>query len=121
LNASQIFQYLDGTIHRATIYRSLHYLESHDYVHGFTLHCNQEGTTRFYFPFGESHIHFFHCKNCHRFFPYEDCLLKDRQEETKDKYNFTVDHHVLFFLGTCESCEKPVGNEKKMGDASNNR
>ena len=111
LNASQILESTRGTFHQSTVYRSLQHLEANKYIHGFPLDCSEEGFTRYYFPFDEPHIHFFHCKECHRFFPYEDCGLKDRQEETNKKYNFTIDHHVLFFLGTCESCRK--NKEKK--------
>lgn len=106
IDAREVFHILGKKINLATVYRGLQYLETHNYIRGFTLNCEKYGTARFYHRICEPHIHFFHCQSCHRFFPYTGCLIDNLHEEIKNEYNFKISHHVLYFIGICEACEK---------------
>jgi Fur family ferric uptake transcriptional regulator len=118
VDAREVYHKLGRKINLATVYRGLQYLETHNYIRGFTLNCEKYGTVRLYHRICEPHIHFLHCQNCHRFFSYTGCLIDELQEEIKKEYRFNISHHVLYFIGTCEPCEKVLKNEKNKRDTS---
>jgi Fur family ferric uptake transcriptional regulator len=116
VNAREVYDKLEKKINLATVYRGLEYLETYDYIQGFTLNCKKYGTLRFYHRICEPHVHYFHCQHCHRFFSYTGCLIEQFQEEIKSQYHFNISSHVLYFIGICEPCEKAAENLEKKGD-----
>jgi len=120
VDAKEVYHKLDGKINLATVYRGLQYLETRNYIKGFTLNCDKYGTVRFYHRISDPHIHFFHCRHCHRFFSYSGCLIEKMREDIRKEYRFNVSQHVLYFIGTCEPCEKELENERNKSNGPHN-
>jgi Fur family ferric uptake transcriptional regulator len=104
LSANDLLLLVGSTINLATIYRALQYLETTGLVEGFTTPCALESSTRYYWAVRQEHIHFFHCNQCHRFFPIDGCTLDQISKEFQDNYGHQVERHQLLFVGCCKEC-----------------
>lgn len=104
LNARQLHKTLEGVLDKATVYRSLKYLEDNGKISSFVLDCKNGGVERYYYSREKTHGHFFHCTSCHRFIPMEGCPLKGQLKSLEETYGFSVEEHFLTLKGVCREC-----------------
>lgn len=103
LCAKDIFAGIKDKMDQSTLYRSLQYLENHHIIEGFTLNCEENGINRYYVEVKDKHNHFFHCTECHKFLPVDQCI--DRTiDELEKAYEFKIRYHILYFVGVCREC-----------------
>ncbi len=105
LNARQIFEMVEGDLDKATVYRSLKYLEENEMISSFVLDCKSTGVERYYYSRERTHGHFFHCTSCHRFIPMDGCPLKGQLKSLEEDYGFSVQEHFLTLKGVCRECK----------------
>jgi Fur family ferric uptake transcriptional regulator len=108
VHAQSIFEALSPSLDRATVYRALEYLERNHYVEGFTFPCVQEGTRRYFIIKGKNHMHYFHCEQCHGFFPYDECSLANDIKRFEKQSGNIVHDHTMYLTGVCRECQKPL-------------
>jgi Fur family ferric uptake transcriptional regulator len=106
ISAKLIHRQVGDEMNFATVYRALRYLEGRGLVQGFTLVCDKEGTQRYYYPGGTPHLHYLHCEVCHGFEAFEESFIEDSVARIQKAHEFTVHAHVLYFIGTCSSCNQ---------------
>lgn len=94
----------------ATVYRTLHYLESQGFAESFYFTCSEKGAGRYYCRRRKPHIHFFHCSSCHKFIPLGECRLKNIEEALERENDLRISDHTLYFKGICGSCAKLAEN-----------
>ena len=110
LSATAVHKQIGNCCDPVTVYRTLHYLEEHDYASSFVLHCSEHGTERYYtainIPGADSkpHHHWFHCESCHRFLDLGDCQLHDLVADHEKTHGIKVNSHTLYFTGICSDC-----------------
>jgi Fur family ferric uptake transcriptional regulator len=100
---------LQADCDQATVYRALHWLEGHDYLESFVLHCHEHGTERYYLPRGLAHRHWFHCEACHVFIDLGVCTLEERIHHWEQTLGLSVRIHSLQVTGLCASCRAAGG------------
>ncbi|AEV30006.1 Fe2+/Zn2+ uptake regulation protein [Sphaerochaeta pleomorpha str. Grapes] len=107
LCASEIAGLVDSQYDLATIYRTLHYLEDHDFADSFILHCSVHGTERYYSSIekaGACHHHWFHCEQCHRFIDLGGCNLENLLRTYEKENGIVITDHTFFLTGICPEC-----------------
>ncbi len=116
LSASGIANALRSSCDQATVYRSLHYLESAGLAESFILHCAVYGTER-YWTLAKGHRHWFHCQHCHRFT--ELSAFCPAEEAAKDalERGLKITGHVLYFTGICDHCSSALAKAQALGEA----
>ena len=105
LNARQLYERLEDVLDKATVYRSLKYLEKNGNISSFVLDCHRSGVERYFYSRKATHGHFFHCTSCHHFVPLDDCPLKGSLEAIEKDYGFSVEEHFLTLKGLCRECK----------------
>lgn len=107
LSVSALLQHSEVHCNQATVYRSLHYLESEGYLDSFVLHCTDHGTERYYSCRSAEarHSHWFHCTVCHRFTGLGGCILQEELTRWEEEYGFSICDHTFFLTGVCQSCK----------------
>ncbi|MFN3660024.1 MAG: transcriptional repressor [Brevinematales bacterium] len=86
-------------VHKTSIYRALEYLQKEGLVESFVLPCSKNGTQTYYLS-TRHHSHFFHCEECHRFFPLQKCPLPEKVFSQP----YIVSQHVFYLVGICPDC-----------------
>jgi Fur family ferric uptake transcriptional regulator len=94
-----------GLCDTATIYRSLHFLESKGFAESFVLSCSAHGTERYYAAGGTCHRHWFHCESCHEFVDMGACTLDSMLAEMGKASGVRIKSHTLYATGICAACE----------------
>ncbi len=112
LSVSSLLQHPEVTCNQATVYRSLHYLESEGYLDSFVLHCTDHGTERYYSCRSRkaTHDHWFHCTVCHRFTGLGECFLAEDLKRWEELYGFSVCDHTFFLTGVCATCKESTAS-----------
>ena len=112
LSVSSLLQHPEVNCNQATVYRSLHYLESAGYLDSFVLHCTDHGTERYYSCRGALaiHSHWFHCTVCHRFIGLGECFLSEELERWEEQYGFSISDHTFFLTGVCKACREATAS-----------
>jgi Fur family ferric uptake transcriptional regulator len=108
LSAAEVFAQMSDSVDQATVYRTLHYLEDSGKADSFILHCEEDGTKRYYEPAEangmKTHRHWFHCEKCHQFTDLGECRM-DRLVRTYEKETgIEVKTHMLCLTGLCARC-----------------
>ncbi len=95
-----------------TVYRTLELLVQMGIVTKFDF---GDGRARYELaesPDGKDHHHHLVCTGCHRVIDYTDFvdeeleLLTRTQERLSEKFNFTIDNHMVRFYGLCGRCRR---------------
>ena len=94
-----------GLCDTATIYRSLHFLESKGYAESFVLSCSDHGTERYYAAGASCHRHWFHCESCHQFVDLGACTLDSMLVEMGKASGVRISSHTLYATGICAACD----------------
>lgn len=116
LSAGEITERLEITCDPVTVYRTLHYLEEHNYTDSFILHCTEHGTERYYTASKHTadscnHHHWFHCERCHTFIDLGDCRIEPLVEGYQERLGISVTGHTLYLTGLCPRCKTEVEAE----------
>ena len=111
LSASEIGERISIVCDPVTIYRTLHYLEEHDYASSFVLHCTEHGTERYYTATTTTnsacnHHHWFHCEQCHTFIDLGNCRIESLVNGYEEELGIRVTGHTLYLTGICPDCAK---------------
>jgi Fur family ferric uptake transcriptional regulator len=109
----QIKTTLSEPCDQSSVYRGIRFLEKKRLVDSFSIDCEKEGNTRFYFGGGERHSHFIHCERCHRFTRVKGCALGAQIHRIESRFGYRISRHTLLFTGVCRRCS----TAKKPGDA----
>lgn len=105
LNADQIYDRLRPDVNLSTIYRGIEYLQSKKLIRSVSF-----GSVIKYFYSSNQHKHFLYCEDCHEIMVFNDCAAEKLQKAVTKKFNFNIDDHVFYFVGTCEKCQKKRGD-----------
>lgn len=116
LTAAGVLARIEGRCDQATVYRALGYLEKKGCALSFILHCDREGTERYYVAAGATHHHWFHCESCHRFVDLGICQIGELTSELEREFGVRVRRHTLYFSGFCAECRRS-GRARDHGDA----
>ena len=106
LTSKEIFFRLpDRGCNLATIYRSLHLLESLGIVKRYDF---GDGTARFELAAGghEDHHHHLICRGCSRVVEIEDCFPPELERQIARQHGFKAVTHKLEFFGLCPQCSR---------------
>ncbi|QEN07865.1 transcriptional repressor [Oceanispirochaeta crateris] len=104
LNAQQVYEEVEGSLDRATVYRTLKYLEELKHISSFIFDCNERGIERYYCTMDKGHQHYMHCHCCHHFFPVKKCPLGNELEVLEEETGFKVEQHSITLKGICRDC-----------------
>lgn len=93
----------DPQVGRMTVYRTLDLLCQ--------LGCLRpvyQGTgAAHYILLDEGHHHHLVCRNCEKTVEFEECLLRELQEQIGQRFNFQIEGHLLELYGLCADCQTP--------------
>jgi len=106
LSAAGVLAAIGACCDQATVYRTLHYLESSGFAESFVLHCDEHGTERYYVSASTVHRHWFHCESCHRFIDLGACRLGGIVKDLEEALDLKVSRHIMYLTGLCENCQK---------------
>lgn len=124
LSAQDIEQRKTIEMNSVTVYRTLHYLEAHEYCDSFPLTCSEHGTERYYAAVHHrtdgtcDHHHWFHCIECHRFIDLGTCRIDELIAGYEKELSVSVVGHSLSLTGVCERCLQTrdhSGNQEHQG------
>lgn len=103
LDASQVYEKLDGEIHLATVYRTLEKFVSLGLLERIDF---QEG--KFRYEYLHSHHHHAVCESCGNVDDVSDSLTEIGAIESRVKRGtgFKVIKHTLELFGICQSCQQ---------------
>jgi Fur family ferric uptake transcriptional regulator len=104
LSAAEIVSRVHSLCDQATVYRALHYLEAHEKIESFVLHCKSHGTERYFVSRLRPHRHWFHCQQCHCFIDLGECQLGKLVTALEQEKQVTITGHSLYFTGLCQAC-----------------
>lgn len=104
MSALDLAKSAQGLCDTATIYRSLHYLESSGLAESFVLSCSAHGTERYYAAKGACHRHWFHCEACHGFVDLGACTLDLMLDDLGKASGVRIKSHTLYATGLCATC-----------------
>jgi Fur family ferric uptake transcriptional regulator len=92
----------------ATVYRSLHLLESIGMVKRFDF---GDGVARYELVGTDKHEHHHHliCVRCAQVVEIEECFPRKWEQEIAQRHSFTAVTHKLEFFGVCPRCRKISG------------
>ena len=98
--AEMLWQQLpEGTMDRATAYRTFDAL----FRHGWVSKSFCENAT-YYYWLRDTHHHFMLCLGCHQMVEI-DCLLDDAIHTLAAQNEFTITHHDMTVYGYCKTCQ----------------
>lgn len=106
LSNKEIFQALPGGYcDLATVYRSMHLLESMGMVKRFDL---GDGSARFELLVegDDGHHHHLVCTRCSDVIELEECFLRELEERIAARNGFEAVTHRLEFFGICPQCQR---------------
>lgn len=107
LTAGEIHAVANPPCDQATVYRTLHYLESRGFIDSFALRCSAHGTERYYTYYdgpNKHHRHWFHCECCHRFIDLGLCSIESLLYDYSKTHDFEIRSHTLTLMGVCQEC-----------------
>jgi Fur family transcriptional regulator, ferric uptake regulator len=61
----------------------------------------------------DGHHHHLVCGVCHQVIEFADCMLEEIEEVVAERFNFTVQGHLLEFYGVCANCRKVTVNSEQ--------
>jgi Fur family ferric uptake transcriptional regulator len=96
----------DPRVSRATVYRTLAWLEGAGFVAGLD---TGDGGRRFEHVIGHEHHDHMVCNVCGTIIEFRDNALEARQEIAARRHGFQIESHSLRLYGTCRDCRK-TGN-----------
>ncbi|EEF57686.1 Fur family transcriptional regulator [Pedosphaera parvula] len=104
MSNKEIFAELKGDCDLATVYRSLHLLESMHMVKRFDL---GDGIARFELlaEGDDGHHHHLVCSRCAAVVEIDDCFTRELEERIAAKSGFKAITHRLEFFGICPQCQ----------------
>lgn len=105
MSIKEIFAALpNGDCDLATVYRSMHLLESMAMVKRFDL---SDGVARFeLLPEGDDgHHHHLVCTRCAEIIKIEECSMRELEEQIAARNGFKAVTHKLEFFGLCPACQ----------------
>ena len=105
LSTKEIFQALaKGEGDLATVYRSMHLLESMGIVKRFNF---DDGVARFELleEGDDGHHHHLVCRRCAEVIELQECFTEEVEERIAAASGFTAVTHQLEFFGICPSCQ----------------
>jgi Fur family ferric uptake transcriptional regulator len=93
-----------GDCDLATVYRSMHLLESVGMVKRFDL---GDGIARFELlkEGDDGHHHHLVCTSCSEVVEIEECLVREMEEQIASRNGFKAVTHKLEFFGICPGCQ----------------
>lgn len=103
-------------VSRATVYRTLTYLEECDLIRKVDLghsHLHYEHTL------GHNHHEHLYCVKCGKIIEVTDTILENRIGTIADHYNFAVSYHGVQIFGICKLCQ--VKSTKSSGKKNNEK
>ncbi|QQO09320.1 Fur family transcriptional regulator [Breznakiella homolactica] len=108
LSAAGVYGLMENSCDQATVYRSLHYLESSGQAESFVLYCQEHGAERYFCSLKNtlSHTHWFHCEQCHCFIDMGSCTITGLIRKFEEEQGAEVRSHILYFTGICPGCRK---------------
>ncbi len=99
MTAYEMSRNLEG-VSLTTVYRALDYLVASNVVRYFVLNDFK------YYYLNSEHKHFFQCTKCGKFFPLDECYMKEYEEHIEKEFGFKISEHFVFFTGLCKECQK---------------
>ncbi|NDJ84794.1 MAG: transcriptional repressor [Chloroflexi bacterium] len=54
------------------------------------------------------HHHHIICQNCGAVIHFDDCPLDELKQTLEERFNFTIEGHMLEFFGHCKKCDAPT-------------
>ncbi len=90
-------------VSRATVYRSLAYLEECSLIRKIDL---GHGHSHYEHTLGHEHHEHLYCKKCGKIIEFSDTILENRLMKIAKSKNFTVLDHAVQIFGICEKCSK---------------
>ncbi len=104
VSAREIHEKLGGPCDLATIYRSLHLLESMQMVKRFDF---GDGSARYELlgRDNDGHHHHLICNECRKVIEISDCFPHALEESIAQQHNFREVTHQLEFFGICPTCQ----------------
>ena len=92
---------LDGSIGRASVFRTLDLLTSLSIIRPTYLHSSMTPT---YVLLPDGHHHHIICTRCNRVIEFEDCGLAQIESDLEARLHVKLTGHLLEFYGLCERC-----------------
>lgn len=89
----------DGTVSRATVYRTLAMLEQAGFVESLEV---GEGGRKFEHVLGHAHHDHMVCTACGKIIEFVDATLEERQEQAAREHGFRIQSHSLKLFGVCD-------------------
>jgi Fur family transcriptional regulator, ferric uptake regulator len=104
MSNKEIFAALGGDCDLATVYRSMHLLESMKMVKRFDL---GDGIARFELlaEGDDGHHHHLVCTRCSTVVEIEECFTREFEEKIAGRHGFKAITHKLEFFGVCPRCQ----------------
>ena len=87
-------------ISKATVYRNLNLLAENKTILRVKL---SDGADRYDFNV-QKHYHM-RCKNCGKVYDAPISYYENLEKQLKDSYNFTIESHIIEFIGVCADCK----------------
>lgn len=87
-------------ISKATVYRNLNLLADNKAILRVKL---SDGADRYDFN-AQKHYHM-RCKNCGKVYDAPIPYYENLEKQLKDSYNFTIESHIIEFIGVCADCK----------------
>ncbi len=97
-----------------TVYRALDMLERS----GMLCEVHIGDTCRSYLKRPGGHHHHLICKGCDKVVDFSDCELDDLEQRVTKETGFSIDRHLLEFLGRCPECQAEKKRPARAGDES---
>lgn len=92
---------LDGTIGRASVFRTLDLLTSLSIIRPTYIHSSLTPT---YVLLPDGHHHHIICTQCNRVIEFDDCGLSEIAEALEARLHVRLTGHLLEFYGLCDNC-----------------
>lgn len=92
---------LDGSIGRASVFRTLDLLTSLSIIRPTYIHSSLTPT---YVLLPDGHHHHIICTNCNRVIEFDDCALTGIEAELEARLHVRLTGHLLEFYGLCDRC-----------------
>jgi Fur family ferric uptake transcriptional regulator len=106
LSAERLYeqaQQRDASISPATVYRTLHVLQTAGLIDGrFT---SRHHTQIEYEPVHAGEHYHFVCRRCHRVLEFETEWVQEIRRRLEDRFQVIVDHACVCFEGLCAQCQ----------------
>jgi len=113
INIQTIDKKMNSSANISTIYRALDYFEKNNLIQAIYI----SGIKYYYTEKISGHGHFLYCTMCNEIIEFNECHINQLKKSIEKKYDYSVQHHTLYFSGICKKCREYLKRKGEINEA----